>query len=255
MFKDFEPIEDDSALSPDSRELAQFEEFSRQELPRFFRTALEAAVNEESQLIEERLKSRLVDMIRDCQDRVLSTYKSKFASSSTALKNMLPPPSFPSNPDNTPKCCRKQTTLASDSEKSQGDDSLEILESFYEDSQSQNILQMPSAIMDQHDIYSDPLQTDSWQVGHMNDSNYSTSSSSKNVTRSLASISESAPSSYEPTHCSYSVESHGTTAQVLEKDSAKKAPEPPLDFSFSFPLDELASLFPYESSLDDYIAQ
>lgn len=169
MFKDFEPIEGDSVLSPDSRELARYEEFSRQELPRFFRAAFEAAVNEEPQLIEERLKSQLVDMIGDCQDRVLSTYKSKFASSSTALKTILPPPSLPSNPDNTPKCWPKQTILVSDSKNSQGDDSLEIPESFYEDSQSRNILQMPSAIMDQHGIYSDLLQNDSWQVGHMSD--------------------------------------------------------------------------------------
>jgi hypothetical protein len=74
---DFEAIQDDIIRSPDSEELANYEEYSRRELPRFFRSALEAAIADEAQPIEERLRSRLVGMIQDCQDRVFSTYKSR----------------------------------------------------------------------------------------------------------------------------------------------------------------------------------
>jgi hypothetical protein len=74
---DFEAIQDDIIRSPDSEELANYEQYSRRELPRFFRSALEAAIADEAQPIEERLRSRLVGMIQDCQDRVFSTYKSR----------------------------------------------------------------------------------------------------------------------------------------------------------------------------------
>jgi hypothetical protein len=79
---DFEAIQDDIIRSSDSEELANYEEYSRRELPRFFRSALEAAIADETEPIGERLRSRLVGMVRDCQDRVFSTYKSRRGSSS-----------------------------------------------------------------------------------------------------------------------------------------------------------------------------
>jgi hypothetical protein len=53
-----------------------YEEYSRRELPRLFRNALETVVSEETQHLEERLRDELVNMIQDCQDRVLSNYRS-----------------------------------------------------------------------------------------------------------------------------------------------------------------------------------
>ena len=53
-----------------------YEEYSRRELPRLFRNALETVVSEETQNLEERLRDELVNMIQDCQDRVLSNYRS-----------------------------------------------------------------------------------------------------------------------------------------------------------------------------------
>jgi len=85
-FSDFEPVQEDITSSPDSRELANYEEYSRQELPRFFRRELEAAVNDETQPIEDRLKSRLVEMIRDCQDRVFTAYRTRLNSSRAATQ-------------------------------------------------------------------------------------------------------------------------------------------------------------------------
>jgi hypothetical protein len=91
---DFEPVQERRSHSPNSQELASFESFSRQELPRVFRNCLEAAVNEETQLIEEKFRRRLVDMMKDCQDRVLEIYQSKF-SRQGALPGAVGNPSDP----------------------------------------------------------------------------------------------------------------------------------------------------------------
>ncbi|KAF8858161.1 hypothetical protein BDZ45DRAFT_743595 [Acephala macrosclerotiorum] len=77
----FEAVQEDLVLSPDSRELADYEEYCRRELPRDFRAALEEIVHNESQPIEESIvnqlmNGRLVNIIRDCQDRVFSRYRS-----------------------------------------------------------------------------------------------------------------------------------------------------------------------------------
>lgn len=74
---DFEAIQDNIIRSPESEELTSYEEYSRRQLPRLFRDALEAAIAGEAQPIEERLRSQLVGMIRDCQDRVFSAYRSR----------------------------------------------------------------------------------------------------------------------------------------------------------------------------------
>ena len=78
----FEEIQEDVIQSPDSRELADYEEYCRRELPRVFRTSLEEVVNNNTQPLEEQLRSQLMDLIRDAQDRVFSSYRS---SSSTAI--------------------------------------------------------------------------------------------------------------------------------------------------------------------------
>ena len=56
-------------------------------MPRYFRSALEAAINDEAQPIEERLRTQLVDMIRECQDRVFSSYRSRTAALSPLPTN------------------------------------------------------------------------------------------------------------------------------------------------------------------------
>jgi hypothetical protein len=62
-------------LPPDAGELANYDDFMRRELPRAFRSTLEAAVNAQSQPIEELLRAQLMEMIRECQDRVYSQYR------------------------------------------------------------------------------------------------------------------------------------------------------------------------------------
>jgi hypothetical protein len=76
---DFIPVQDDTTQSPSSLELSNYEAYSRQELPRVFRAALEVAVNEQAQPIEDGLRSQLVNMIQECQTYVFSTYRSQHA--------------------------------------------------------------------------------------------------------------------------------------------------------------------------------
>jgi hypothetical protein len=78
--QDFEPVQEEPTLSPDSRGLADQEEYCRHELPRFFRSCLETAINDETELLEERIRNQLVSMIQDCLDRVFSAYRSRLAS-------------------------------------------------------------------------------------------------------------------------------------------------------------------------------
>ncbi|KAH0545448.1 hypothetical protein FGG08_000449 [Glutinoglossum americanum] len=66
---------EDFARSPTSNEISSYEAFSRRELPRLVRRQLEAAVENEVQPIEEELKARLVEIVRDCQASVFLMYR------------------------------------------------------------------------------------------------------------------------------------------------------------------------------------
>jgi hypothetical protein len=61
--------------SPDSRELSSFEDYLRQEVPKLFREALETAVGEETQLVEEKLKAQMVGLMQKAQDSAFSKYR------------------------------------------------------------------------------------------------------------------------------------------------------------------------------------
>jgi hypothetical protein len=74
---DFEPVQENIVQSPDSRALADYEEYSRQELPRVFRSYLEDAVNNETQHLQEHIRSHLVSIVQDCQDRMFAAWRSK----------------------------------------------------------------------------------------------------------------------------------------------------------------------------------
>jgi hypothetical protein len=89
----FEPVQDEAVQSPASFELSNYEEFSRQELPRVFRGALEAVINTAAQPLEEQLRSQLVSMIQECQDRVFSSYRTRNSSSPAVSRTALAEPS------------------------------------------------------------------------------------------------------------------------------------------------------------------
>jgi hypothetical protein len=74
---DFEPLQDEAplALSPDSRDLANYEEYLRRELPLMVRSEIEEAVRREMQPYRDSLIGNLVGIIHDCQDRVFHAYR------------------------------------------------------------------------------------------------------------------------------------------------------------------------------------
>ena len=63
--------------SPHSPEFVLFEDFSKKKLPELVRTSLEVLVgqNTQMQLLEETLKSQLIDIVRDCQEKLFSMYQ------------------------------------------------------------------------------------------------------------------------------------------------------------------------------------
>ncbi|KAN0104839.1 hypothetical protein V8E51_010584 [Hyaloscypha variabilis] len=71
----FEAVQEDLVSSPDSGALADYEAYCRRELPGDFRAALEEIVHSQSQPIEESIRNQLVEIIRDCQDRISSRYR------------------------------------------------------------------------------------------------------------------------------------------------------------------------------------
>lgn len=76
----FEPVEESVEQTSDSAKLADFEAYTQRELPKMFWAALEEVVAKEMQPVEERLRAQLMGVIRDCQDRVFSTYQSMVTS-------------------------------------------------------------------------------------------------------------------------------------------------------------------------------
>jgi hypothetical protein len=82
---DFEPVTGEVSVigevsSPNSQQLAEYEEYSRRELPRLIESTLEQAAQNGTRIIEESLRCLLPGMIRDCQDQVFSSFRSMLAS-------------------------------------------------------------------------------------------------------------------------------------------------------------------------------
>ncbi|TVY28038.1 Resistance to glucose repression protein [Lachnellula hyalina] len=73
----FEAVKTETPSSPDSRELANYEEYIRRELPRLVRSNIEEVVHRETQPLEASLIGSLVGIIQDCQDRVFRAYRER----------------------------------------------------------------------------------------------------------------------------------------------------------------------------------
>jgi hypothetical protein len=76
---DFEPIRDyhrNDIQQPDSQEVANYEDYLRRELPKFFKNALESAVSHEMQPIEERLSRQMLSVLEEAQKLAFSKYRS-----------------------------------------------------------------------------------------------------------------------------------------------------------------------------------
>jgi hypothetical protein len=82
---DFEPVTEEVSViggvsSPNSQQLAEYEVYSRRELPRLIESTLEQAAQNGTQIIEDNLRRLLPDMVRDCQDRIFSRFRSMHVS-------------------------------------------------------------------------------------------------------------------------------------------------------------------------------
>lgn len=58
-----------------SSNIAHFQEFSRLELPRLVRRTLEVVIEQEAQPLEDKLKERLVDIVKECQTQLISMFQ------------------------------------------------------------------------------------------------------------------------------------------------------------------------------------
>lgn len=71
-------------MSPDSRQLSDIESFLRAELPQVIENVLQQVAQHGINLIENRLRLLLPDVIRDSQDQVFSHYRSRLTSGQDA---------------------------------------------------------------------------------------------------------------------------------------------------------------------------
>ena len=71
---DYRCLEATPVRSPQSRGFADFEAYSRTELPRLVEANLQAMINAEMAPLEENLRAMLVDIVRRCQSTVAQNY-------------------------------------------------------------------------------------------------------------------------------------------------------------------------------------
>ncbi|PSN74263.1 hypothetical protein BS50DRAFT_11989 [Corynespora cassiicola Philippines] len=64
-----------SNTSVETSNIARFQEFSRLELPRLVRRTLEVAIEREAQPLEDKLKDRFVDIVRECQSQLITMFQ------------------------------------------------------------------------------------------------------------------------------------------------------------------------------------
>ncbi|RYO42753.1 hypothetical protein AA0111_g398 [Alternaria arborescens] len=78
-----------TANAAESSNSARFQEFSRLELPRLVRRTLESIVEHEAQPLEDRLKERLVDIVRQCQMQLETMFQTAARPSNTRVEGTL----------------------------------------------------------------------------------------------------------------------------------------------------------------------
>jgi hypothetical protein len=71
-------------LSPDSRDLANYEEYARRELPRLVRTSVLEVFRREMQPVEASLVANLVDTIQECQARLFRSFSERMSEDQNA---------------------------------------------------------------------------------------------------------------------------------------------------------------------------
>ncbi|KAF1844455.1 uncharacterized protein K460DRAFT_397545 [Cucurbitaria berberidis CBS 394.84] len=74
--------------TPEPSDITQFQEFTRLELPRLVRRTLEIVVEQEAQPLEDKLKERLVDIVKECQSQLVNMFQ---AASGPVPMTLTPP--------------------------------------------------------------------------------------------------------------------------------------------------------------------
>ncbi|EPE26352.1 hypothetical protein GLAREA_02264 [Glarea lozoyensis ATCC 20868] len=92
----FEAVHTEGPSSPDSRELSNYEDYIRRELPRLVRSNIESVVRHETQPLEAALIGNLVSIIQDCQDRVFRSYRETQGFDHDMTSPVLPSTTSPS---------------------------------------------------------------------------------------------------------------------------------------------------------------
>ncbi|TVY20619.1 Uncharacterized protein LARI1_G001289 [Lachnellula arida] len=99
----FEAVKTETPSSPDSRELADYEEYIRRELPRLVRSNIEEVVHRETQPLEAALIGSLVGIIQDCQDRVFRAYRERQGVDPDMVTQAISPPNNNNNMSPMPR--------------------------------------------------------------------------------------------------------------------------------------------------------
>jgi hypothetical protein len=95
---DFEPPRENTSMAPESRDLANYEEYARRELPRLVQSSVEEIFRRDLQPLEASLIGNLVGIIQDCQDRLFRSYRQSRASAGEVESPLV----FESEPIITP---------------------------------------------------------------------------------------------------------------------------------------------------------
>jgi hypothetical protein len=90
IYEDIE-YQRNTASAGESSSSTRFQEFSRLELPRLVRRTLESIVEHEAQPLEDRLKERLVDIVRQCQMQLETMFQTAAGPSNTRAEATLSP--------------------------------------------------------------------------------------------------------------------------------------------------------------------
>ncbi|KAF8859289.1 hypothetical protein BDZ45DRAFT_725399 [Acephala macrosclerotiorum] len=88
-FEHIRDHDDNDIRQSKTQEVEKYEDYLRQELPKFFKRALDSAISEEIQPIEERLGRKMMEILEEAQKLAFSTYRSMIDSAAGS-----PPPNF-----------------------------------------------------------------------------------------------------------------------------------------------------------------
>ena len=151
-------------MSPESHDLADYEEYARRELPRLVQSSIEEIARRELQPLEASLIGNLVGIIQDCQDRLFRSYRETRAGDD----EMESPPVFESEPTISPRASMAVTNHASNSQD--GHQWSESLDAMFQPVPPTLDTELPTSILQdfrtQNTYFSPPTDT------HNSDSGY-----------------------------------------------------------------------------------